>query len=243
MNALKNYFLLSRKNTYNFLLAMLLLALYETFKLLFGGEMQVINGVDAWFQYLFSYLPYKTWVLSAVVFLVGLIFFIRDYKAGVRISFGIMFLMLIEATFWATLIFFSLPKGMNYLKELLPMQVAVKSPNLLQQIGLSFGAGFYEELFFRLIMVWGLLLFFKLLGKPQNKFLKNVLIVVITALTFSAVHYIGSLGDEFTWYSFIYRTIFGMIMSIMIIARGFAITSWSHAIYDIFVFTTRSLIL
>ncbi len=242
MQPVKEYFLLSRKNTYNFLLSMFLLGLYELFKALFGGEMQVINGVDAWFQYLFSYLPYKTWILSGAIFLIGLIFFVRDMRAGVKISFGIMLLMLLEATFWAGFIFITLPKGMIYLKEILPMQVSVKSPNLLQQIGLSFGAGFYEELFFRLIMVYLLLLLFKILGKPQNKLLRNFWIVLITALTFSAVHYIGSLGDEFTWYSFVYRAIFGMLMSIMIIVRGFAITSWSHAIYDIFVFTTRTLI-
>ena len=239
---MKDYFILSRRNTHNFILAMLLLGLYEFSKILFGTSLKVINGIDAWFQNILNLFPYKTYVISGIIFLVGLILFIKDYKNGIKISLRVMLLMLIEAFIWAVIIFMSLPALMSVLKTYIPMQVQVHSPNLFQKIVLSLGAGFYEEFFFRLILVYFLLIIFKILKRPESKIVQYIFIVIITALLFSAVHYIGPLGDEFSWYSFIYRAIFGMIMSFMILLRGFAITSWTHAFYDILVFTMQSMI-
>jgi membrane protease YdiL (CAAX protease family) len=102
-----------------------------------------------------------------------------------------------------------------------------------QKLALSLGAGLYEELFFRVILVTVLILVFtKVFGK---KWAAVTAAVVLSALLFSAVHYIGSMGDAFTLGSFLYRFLFGLILNGIYVWRGFGVAAWTHAIYDIMV--------
>ena len=59
--------------------------------------------------------------------------------------------------------------------------------------------------------------------------------VVVSALIFSAFHYIGPYGDPLELRSFVFRTIAGLAFSALYLLRGFGITAWTHAIYDILV--------
>lgn len=101
----------------------------------------------------------------------------------------------------------------------------------------SLGAGLYEELLFRVILVGSLLGGArKLLGwGPVSS---GMLAVVGGAIIFSAFHYIGPYGDPFAIGSFTFRTIAGLAFSGLYVLRGFGITAWTHALYDlILVFT------
>jgi hypothetical protein len=98
---------------------------------------------------------------------------------------------------------------------------------------LSLGAGIYEELLFRVVLVgliaWGAK---KLLG--WRPLIAGVTATVLGALIFSAFHYIGPFGDRFEVYSFVFRTIAGLFFSGLYLLRGFGITAWTHALYDVF---------
>src|SRR5437879_1184395 len=54
------------------------------------------------------------------------------------------------------------------------------------------------------------------------------------AAIFSAFHYIGPYGDRLTPYSFTFRMIAGIFFSALYLLRGFGITAWTHALYDLF---------
>jgi hypothetical protein len=99
---------------------------------------------------------------------------------------------------------------------------------------LSLGAGLYEELVFRVLLVSGLAVGARrLLGaKPLAA---GAFAVVVGALLFSAVHYVGALGDTFTLRSFAFRAVAGLFFSALYVLRGFGITAWTHAIYDMLV--------
>lgn len=101
------------------------------------------------------------------------------------------------------------------------------------QLMVSLGAGIYEELVFRVLLVSGLAaLGGKVLGwkpVPAGSFA-----AVLGALIFSAFHYVGPLGDPFQVGSFTFRAIAGLLFSGMYLLRGFGITAWSHALYDVF---------
>ena len=99
---------------------------------------------------------------------------------------------------------------------------------------LSLGAGLYEELVFRVLLVSGLAIGARrLLGaKPLAA---GAFAVVVGALLFSAVHYVGALGDAFTVRSFAFRAVAGLFFSALYVLRGFGITAWTHAIYDMLV--------
>lgn len=98
---------------------------------------------------------------------------------------------------------------------------------------LSIGAGIYEELLFRVVLVgllaWGAT---KLLG--WRPLAAGIAATIIGALIFSAFHYIGPYGDPFDVYSFVFRTIAGLFFSGLYLLRGFGITAWTHALYDVF---------
>jgi hypothetical protein len=97
---------------------------------------------------------------------------------------------------------------------------------------ISLGAGIYEELLFRVLLV-GLIAWAanKLLG--LRPLIAGITATVLGALIFSAFHYIGPFGDRWDIYSFVFRTIAGLFFSGLYLLRSFGITAWTHALYDV----------
>lgn len=116
---------------------------------------------------------------------------------------------------------------------------------------MSLGAGFYEELAFRVLLFGGgakvlVWLFAKeqvvLSGTgPTTKkvSLHSVGIMflwsVVCALVFSGVHYVGAMSDSFDLASFTFRTLLGLALTLIYVSRGFAAAVWTHAVYDVWV--------
>ena len=63
--------------------------------------------------------------------------------------------------------------------------------------------------------------------------------MVTGALVFSAFHYIGPFGDQLEAGSFVFRALSGLAFSGLYVWRGFGITAWTHALYDIFLVVAR----
>ncbi|MDX2053326.1 MAG: CPBP family glutamic-type intramembrane protease [Polyangiaceae bacterium] len=102
---------------------------------------------------------------------------------------------------------------------------------------MSTGAGFYEELTFR-VLLYGLGARLVMLLFPTDvasRFLVRVGWAILAAAAFSAWHYIGELGDEFEMRSFIFRWVCGLVFTLIYQFRGFAPVVWTHALYDIWV--------
>jgi membrane protease YdiL (CAAX protease family) len=97
---------------------------------------------------------------------------------------------------------------------------------------LSLGAGLYEELLFRVLLVSGLALAGRrLLGWSPRA--AGAVAVGVSAVAFSAFHYVGPYGDPFTLPSFTFRALAGLAFSALYLTRGFGITAWTHALYDV----------
>jgi len=114
---------------------------------------------------------------------------------------------------------------------------AIERMGLSTRLMLSLGAGLYEELLFRVLLVGGMAAGLRwLMGGGANLVLPTgVVAAVIGALVFSAFHYVGAYGDTFTVASFTYRAIAGLVFSGLYLTRGFGITAWTHALYDVYV--------
>jgi hypothetical protein len=105
--------------------------------------------------------------------------------------------------------------------------------SLPTQLMISLGAGIYEELLFRVILVSGLAwLGAKLFGSTSSA--AGAFAVVLGALIFAGFHYIGPYGDHLDLGSFTFRTVAGLLFSGLYLLRGFGITAWTHALYDVF---------
>ena len=109
---------------------------------------------------------------------------------------------------------------------------------LLADIVTGIGAGIYEELIFRLILICALMILFQnvLQLSRQNSI---ILAVFVSAALFSAYHHIDFFSgqlyqtDPFNWTEFGFRTIAGIYFAILFAVRGFGITAGTHAFYDI----------
>jgi hypothetical protein len=116
---------------------------------------------------------------------------------------------------------------------------------------MSLGAGFYEELTFR-VLLFGLgakLLVWVFGGErvelagtssARGSFsLRSLGILsfwaVACACIFSGVHYVGAFSDNFQLTSFTFRAVLGLILTLIFVTRGFAAAVWTHAIYDVWV--------
>lgn len=113
-----------------------------------------------------------------------------------------------------------------------------KTHNLWADITTSIGAGIYEELIFRLILICLLMILFQDILRLNRK---NAVIfsVIFSAAMFSAHHHIdffsGQTIEHFNATAFAFRTIAGIYFAALFAFRGFAITAGTHAFYDIIV--------
>jgi hypothetical protein len=98
---------------------------------------------------------------------------------------------------------------------------------------LSLGAGIYEELLFRVVLV-GLFAWVARRVLGFRPLIAGTIATVAGALVFAAFHYMGPYGDAWQVYSFVFRTIAGLFFSALYLTRGFGITAWTHALYDVF---------
>jgi hypothetical protein len=111
--------------------------------------------------------------------------------------------------------------------------------SLSTRMMLAIGAGLYEELLFRVLIVGAL----ALLARNAFKWKPTVAGAVaagVGALLFAAFHYVGPGGDKLELYSFVYRTVGGLFFSALFLLRGFGITAWTHALYDILVMVVQA---
>jgi len=113
-----------------------------------------------------------------------------------------------------------------------------KTRSLLADIVTGIGAGIYEELVFRLILICALMVLFQNVLHLGHKN-SIILSVLVSAALFSAHHHIvyldGQFGPSapFNWTEFGFRTIAGVYFAALFAVRGFGITAGTHAFYDI----------
>lgn len=108
----------------------------------------------------------------------------------------------------------------------------------LANIVTGIGAGIYEELIFRLILICALMVLFQDFLQFEQRF-AIILSVLVSAAMFSAHHHIiflhGQFGQTtpFNWTEFTFRTAAGVYFAFLFAIRGFGITAGTHAFYDI----------
>jgi len=231
----KTYFQQTGGIYYSYLFALPLLFLYELLiRISQAGQEQIVRiSVDIWFQTLFSYFGLNG--LTAALLIVSAISgYIIFWKRGSLPELkGKYFLwMMIECLFYAVMFSVLISQFLELMLKM-DLQSSLERLTSLQLFALSLGAGLYEELFFRVLLVSGLHhLFNKLLSTNQGSF---VVSVITAALIFSGVHYVGEFADSWAIEGFLFRFLFGLTLNVIYVKRGFGLAAWTHAIYDLIV--------
>jgi hypothetical protein len=106
---------------------------------------------------------------------------------------------------------------------------------VLGSVMMALGAGFYEEVTFRVgIFGIGAALIRRVFGGALA-WIGVVVWAVIEAGAFAAWHYTGALGDTWDMGSFVFRMVCGLVLTAIFALRGFAPAVWTHALYDVWV--------
>lgn len=233
--ALRKYFKSTNTLLYSYLISLPLLLLYEVLIYIAqpDSEQVVRISVDVWIKTLFSYFGQDVLSITLIfVALLGIFVLYRERHKLNTLKAGYFFTMLLEASAYAFLLALIISTTVSSLLQI-AVPETVEALSTLQKLALSLGAGIYEELFFRVILVSLLLFIFKYVVKTT--WLRFTLAIIVAAFLFSLVHYIGDLGDPFTMGSFLFRFLFGLALNAIYIFRGFGMAAWTHAIYDIMV--------
>jgi hypothetical protein len=131
----------------------------------------------------------------------------------------------------------SIYKSISLLSGLLTTENTI-GQSIWANIVTGIGAGIYEELVFRLILICLLMILFQDVIKLKHGN-AIMLSVFISAGLFSAHHHIDFFTgrensiDPFDWGEFIFRTIAGIYFAFLYAIRGFGITAGTHSFYNI----------
>jgi membrane protease YdiL (CAAX protease family) len=243
--ALRAYWTKSRAPRYSVLFALPLFLLYEALAASLAsaaGTASVRNAADVALKTPFlmfsgarGSLAFFATVIAVCIFLVA-----RDLtKTRERPRPRMFLLMLGESALLALVLGIVVATLTQRLLGALSLS-AQAAPTPLQGMGastrlmLSLGAGLYEELLFRVLLVGGMAAGFKWIFGART-WMAGLLAATLGALIFSAFHYVGEYGDPLELASFTYRAIAGLVFSGLYLTRGFGITAWTHALYDVYV--------
>lgn len=118
-----------------------------------------------------------------------------------------------------------------------PLSAGARSYSIMQALSVSAGAGYWEELVFRLLLVGVPVILTTRFGDGKATKVASVAFfaIVLSSLLFSLAHYAGGMETP-TWFSFWYRALSGVVFSIIFLLRGFAVTAYTHFLYDFVIF-------
>jgi len=169
-------------------------------------------------------------VLNAAIVIALAVVLWRSDRTGMP-SLMVALVMILEAAFYALLLHRSgvvLAQALYDGARQVFFAIHLRPP---AQLMLALGAGVYEELVFRLLLIGGLS---RALQKVCLWSVPRSLAVslVASSLLFSLVHHVGSLGEPFDGYIFVYRAVCGLLLGVVYVTRGFGVAVWTHAIYN-----------
>lgn len=229
----RDYPRLSRTPWYSLVFILPLVALYEVLAVVINWEsaVQLRNGADVLLRQLIGIFGLTTPYIMGILFAAGVVgawLWQRRKYSTTGVSGLYLSGMLAESLLWAGFLLVFLAAADQLLITI------TTSDTVLRKAFLAVGAGIYEEGVFRLVLITGLATFFHRVMDWQRQFAWGMAIGV-AAVLFSFFHYVGSAGEIFTWNSFGYRSVAGIILGLLFTYRGFGITVYTHTVYNLLV--------
>lgn len=238
---MNRYISLTRTYSYSLLFAIPLLVLYEVGAIYIAGAEGggFRNGADVLVRSVLM-LGGITSTLSVTLALTAVaitLIVLERRKRKVPLRAAPFVGMAAESVVYALLLGGIVGSVTQWVLNGIPVPLALQeqgltSLSLTEGLVLSIGAGVYEELVFRVILVGGIFAIFRWSGLPAGR--AGLFSVLLASVVFSGFHYIGPYGDVWALPSFLFRFFAGLTFSGLFLLRGFGITVWTHALYDVF---------
>lgn len=225
------YWVESRRPLASLVFVAPLLVVYEAGVLVLGPG-AVRNGADAWLRELLKALGFGQYFLLPILTVCILLGWQYTTRQPWRLSRGLLWGMTGECILLALCLWLLLQlQGILFptVTGAIRMSFSSTVGNVISYLG----AGIYEELLFRLILLMPVAWGFKRLGvNPRSSM---VLAVLLTSLLFAAAHYVGPHGEKLLPFTFMFRFLAGVFFSVLFVCRGFGIAAGTHCGYDILV--------
>lgn len=231
------YHTATRTATYGFLSALPLWLLYEVMIVVVNhGRMARVHvGAEVWLKQLLAVIGGAGFmVLGGLVLVVGIGVVWYEWDRDIPMRGRYFAWMVGESAAYAVVVALLVSGVVGAIFAIAP-QGGLAEIDLGTQLALSIGAGVYEELVFRVVLVGGLYLALRQVW--SETWAAYPVAALVGAAIFSGVHYLGAYGDAFTLASFTFRFLFGLVLNGLFLARGFGIAAWTHALYDVMVVT------
>jgi membrane protease YdiL (CAAX protease family) len=151
-----------------------------------------------------------------------------------RIDAELYGLMLLESFVYAC----ALGLVCSYVVQRLPLGAAGRGGTLAEDVVLSVGAGVYEEVLFRVLLMGAMHYSLRHWVKMRPG-LAAFVSIVGSSLAFAACHHLGPYGDPVQAPLVAYRSLMGVLFAAIFIYRGLGIVVYTHALYDILVTVSR----
>lgn len=222
------YWALSRMPLTSLVFTLPLVLAYEGGVLLLGrGSPR--NGADVWLRHLLDGLGFGEYFLLPVLTVLGLLAWHHVEHDRWRFSPWVLAGMAAECLLLAVVLV-----GVARLQSRLwPLWIAFGAEGVLARFVGFCGAGLYEEVLFRLLLLPALAFVLARAGAGRDAAVAWS--ALVTSVLFAAAHYVGPLGDSFELYSFTFRTVAGLFFATLFLLRGFGIAAGTHAAYDMLV--------
>jgi hypothetical protein len=219
-----------------------LLVLYEGGVVLLGRQ-AVRNGADVWLRQFLDLTGFGQYFLLPVLTISLLLAWHHTTRERWQLSAAVLYIMFAECAVFALLLvglgrlqgFFvqsmlgAPPVAQETYLEV-PWMMAGRGAFVARMLGFV-GAGIYEEMLFRLMLLPPVSVCVGRLGAQRA--LGIALTVILTSILFSAAHYLGPYGESFDAFSFWFRCTAGAFFALLFVHRGFGIAAGTHAMYDI----------
>jgi membrane protease YdiL (CAAX protease family) len=217
-----------------------LLGLYELGVLVLDRH-AVRNGADVWLRQLLDLLGFSQYFLLPVLTVAILLAWHHVARQPWRIRLGVVYTMLAECTALAILLVIIARVQDSLLSVFMPgmSHAAIRASlwegfsDRMGEIVGYIGAGVYEELLFRLMLVPVTAWVLKQCGLSRAQSVVGA--ILATSFLFAAAHHIGPEGEPILLRNFLFRVVAGIFFAALFIGRGFGIAAGTHAIYDILV--------
>lgn len=200
---------------------------------------RIRNGADYWMRSLLSQVGLQQ-VLLLPLLVVGVLLtwhLVRRHPWKVRLETQLG--MLAESFLLAVALIVIGQVHQLLFVNLQPLQDPPDARLLLLATGdftraVSFiGAGVYEEVMFRLLLVPAVFFLFRILECPPK--FAAAMSAITTAFLFALAHHVGPAADAFNLFVFSFRVAAGTFFAAVFFLRGFGITVGCHAAYDLLV--------
>jgi membrane protease YdiL (CAAX protease family) len=239
----ENYWQASRQPLTSLVFIAPLLVIYEAGVFL-PAAMSARNGVDVWLRTLLDWVGFGQYFLLPMLIVCILLGWHYTTRQPWRVSRRVLVRMAVECVVLAICLRAILEVQAVLLQDLFaPPNIAdlvvahggvrLSISEKLGTLIMFLGAGIYEELLFRLILLSGAIWILRRCGvKPGASI---IYAVVATSLLFAAAHHVGPHGEPFFVRIFLFRFVAGIFFCVLFIYRGFGIAAGTHAGYDILV--------